>query len=229
MKIGGLQKVSLVDYPGKISATVFTQGCNFRCPYCHNPELVDPKRYQECLPEDEVFSYLEKRWGKLEAVTVTGGEPTIQNGLLSFIQHIKAMGYLVKMDTNGSNPKALEELISHKLLDYIAMDIKAPYVKYASVTRTPVEEDTIKQSLGIIKESGINCEFRTTIVKSQLEETDILAIGDLIKSAHLYALQRYVPTKPLDEKFMHEVSFSQEELEVVRVKLGKMINRVIIR
>lgn len=228
MKIGGLQKVSLMDYPGKISATVFTQGCNFRCPYCHNPELVDPERYQECLPEDEIFSYLEKRRGKLEAVTITGGEPTIQNDLLSFAQRVRAMGYLVKVDTNGSKPGALEELIRHKLPDYIAMDIKAPLAKYAAVTRAPVKGETIRQSIEIIKASGINCEFRTTVVKSQLEEADILAIGALIKNAPLYVLQRYVPTKPLDEKFLREVSFSQEELNAIRVKLEKNCDRVVI-
>lgn len=229
MKIGGLQKVSLMDYPGKISATVFTQGCNFRCPYCHNPELVDPERYQECLPEDEIFSYLKKRRGKLEAVTITGGEPTIQNDLLSFAQRVRAMGYLVKVDTNGSKPGALEELIRHKLPDYIAMDIKAPLAKYAVVTRAPVKGETIRQCIEIIKASGINCEFRTTVVKSQLEEADILAIGALIKNAPLYVLQRYVPTKPLDEKFLREVSFSQEELNAIRVKLEKNCDRVVIR
>ncbi|MDO9585806.1 MAG: anaerobic ribonucleoside-triphosphate reductase activating protein, partial [Syntrophales bacterium] len=214
---------------GKISATVFTQGCNFRCPYCHNPELVDPERYQECLPEDEIFSYLKKRRGKLEAVTITGGEPTIQNDLLSFAQRVRAMGYLVKVDTNGSKPGALEELIRHKLPDYIAMDIKAPLAKYAAVTRAPVKGETIRQSIEIIKASGINCEFRTTVVKSQLEEADILAIGALIKNAPLYVLQRYVPTKPLDEKFLSEVSFSQEELNAIRVKLEKNCARVVIR
>jgi pyruvate formate lyase activating enzyme len=229
MKIGGLQKVSLIDYPGKISATVFTQGCNFRCPYCHNPELVDPEQYQECVPEDEIFSYLEKRRGKLEAVTVTGGEPTIQNGLFSFVQQIKSIGYSVKIDTNGSNPDVLEDLIRHKLLDYIAMDIKAPYAKYAAVTRAHVKGETVRQSIKIVKASGINYEFRTTIVKSQLEEADILAIGDLIKNAHLYALQRYVSSKPLDEKFIREVSFSQEEMSAIRTKLGEKIERVIIR
>lgn len=228
MKIAGLQKVSLMDYPGKISATVFTQGCNFRCPYCHNPELVDPERYQECLPEDEIFSYLEKRRGKLEAVTITGGEPTIQNGLLSFAQRVRAMGYLVKVDTNGSKPGALEELIRHKLPDYIAMDIKAPLAKYASVTRAPVKGETIRQSIEIIRASGINCEFRTTVVKSQLEEADILAIGALIKNAPLYVMQRYVPNKPLDEKFLREVSLSQEELNAIRVKLEKNCDRVVI-
>ena len=229
MKIGGLQKVSLIDYPGKISAVIFTQGCNFRCPYCHNPELVDPERYQECLPEDEIFSYLEKRRGKLQAVAITGGEPTVQSDIVSFAQRVKAMGYLIKLDTNGSQPEVLKELLGHKLLDYIAMDIKGPIGKYAVIIRAPIKGETIRQGIEIIKASGINCEFRTTIVRSQLEEADILAISALIKNAPFYVLQHYAPTKPLDEKFLREVSFSNEELNAVRVKVGKKIARVVIR
>jgi len=154
MKIGGLQKFSLLDYPGKISAVIFTQGCNFRCAYCHNPELVDPERFQACIPEEEVFAYLKKRRGLLEAVTVTGGEPTIQKGLIPFIRRIKAMGYLVKLDTNGSMPEVLEELIRQKLIDYIAMDIKAPLEKYEDVIGVPVNWEIIRQSIDVIKESG---------------------------------------------------------------------------
>lgn len=229
MKIGGLQKVSLMDYPGKIGAIVFTQGCNFRCPYCHNPELVDPGRYQECLPEEEFFSFLEKRRGKIEAITVTGGEPTIQNDLPPFIERIKAMGYLIKLDTNGSHPEVLEELIRHELLDYIAMDIKAPYAKYAAITRTPIKEETISRSIGIIMAAGIPSEFRTTVVKSQLDEADLLAIGDLIVNARLYALQRYVPAKPLEGKFIDEVSYTPEELHAITIRLGEKMDRVIIR
>ena len=229
MKIGGLQKVSLLDYPGKVSAIVFTQGCNFRCPYCHNPELVDPERYQECISENEIFSFLEKRRGKLGAVTLTGGEPTIQKDIFSFVRRLKAMGYLLKIDTNGSEPGVLKKLISHKLVDYIAMDVKAPPVKYEAVTRSSVRWEAIRQSINIIKSSKVNHEFRTTIVKSQLEEADILAIGRSIKDARLYALQRYVPDKLLDEKYTCEVSLNEAELDSVRLKLLGEIERVIIR
>jgi len=229
MKIGGLQKVSLIDYPGKISAVVFTQGCNFRCPYCHNPELVDPKRYRECLPEDEISSYLEKRRGKLQAVVVTGGEPTIQGDIISFVQRVKAMGYLMKLDTNGSRPEVLQELIELKLLDYIAMDVKGPIGKYPAVTCVPVQVEIIKRSIEIIKTSGVDYEFRTTIVKSQIEGADILAIGNLIGRIPLYALQRYVPSMPLDERFIDKVSFSREELDALRVELEKSCDRIVIR
>lgn len=229
MKIGGLQKVSLTDYPGKISAIVFTQGCNFRCPYCHNPELVDPGLYQECLPEEEFLSYLEIRKGKLEAVTITGGEPTVQNDLIPFIMRVKAMGRLIKIDTNGSKPEVLEELIRRNLADYLAMDIKAPLEKYAAIARTPVNAKAIRQSIMLIMNSGIDYEFRTTVVKSQITEADLLTIGRLIKNASLYSLQRYVPAKPLDKNFLTETTLSQAEFENVKKILEKNIRKVIIR
>ncbi|HLA27664.1 MAG TPA: anaerobic ribonucleoside-triphosphate reductase activating protein [Syntrophales bacterium] len=229
MKIGGLQKVSLRDYPGKISAIVFTRGCNFRCPYCHNPELVDPGLYQKCLPEEEFFSYLEIRKGKLEAVTITGGEPTIQNDLIPFIMRVKAMGRLIKIDTNGSKPEVLKELIRRNLVDYLAMDIKAPLEKYAAIARTPVNGIAIRQSIMLIMNSGIDYEFRTTVVKSQIKEADLLAIGRLIKNASLYSLQRYVPAKPLDKNFLTETTLSQGEFGNVKKILEKNIRKVIIR
>ncbi|OQX50761.1 MAG: anaerobic ribonucleoside-triphosphate reductase activating protein [Candidatus Cloacimonas sp. 4484_209] len=133
MKIGGFQKVSLIDYPGKICAIVFTRGCNFRCPYCHNPELVLPENYSPLIPEEEIFSFLEKRRGKLDAVEITGGEPTLQEDLTEFIRKIKEMGFLVKLDTNGSFPSVLEKVIYSGLVDYIAMDVKAPLEKYRQV------------------------------------------------------------------------------------------------
>ena len=229
MKIGGLQKVSLIDYPGKIGAVIFTQGCNFRCPYCHNPELVDPPRYRELIPEELVFAYLEKRQGKLEAVTITGGEPAIQSDLGRFAKKIKAMGYLVKVDTNGSRPDVLAELLGKGLIDYVAMDIKAPLGKYSAVTRTPGSGKTIRQSIALIMASGIDYEFRTTVVRSQLAEADIRAIGKMISSATRYALQRYSPTQPLDRDFLNEKTFSHEELAPLRKRLEKKIKNVIIR
>ena len=137
MRIGGLQKSSLIDYPGKICAIVFTIGCNFRCPYCHNPELVDETA--EELSQDEFFAFLEKRIGKLDAVTITGGEPTLHNDLVPFIIKIKELGFLVKLDSNGTHPDVLAQLISEKSVDYIAMDIKAPLQKYTQTVARPVD------------------------------------------------------------------------------------------
>ena len=122
MNIGGIEKFSLIDYPGKISAIVFTQGCNFRCGYCHNPELVFPSLFRSSISEENVFSFLKKRIGKIQALVITGGEPTIQEDLIDFIKKVKQLGFLVKLDTNGSNPKVIKEIIKAKLVDYIAME-----------------------------------------------------------------------------------------------------------
>ncbi len=229
MQIGGFQRVSLADYPGKICAIVFTRGCNFACPYCHNPELVDPCLYRACLAVEDVYSYLEKRRGKLEAVTITGGEPTLQQDLFAFVRSVKSMGYLIKIDTNGSQPEVLERLLDDKLADYVAMDIKAPLEKYSTITGRADSGKTIRQSIKLIMDSGISYEFRTTIVKDQLDEGDLLAIGDLIKDAQLYALQRYIPTKPLDKSFLDKTTLSGEELASVRRLLENNIKRVVIR
>jgi len=140
MIIGGLQRFSLIDYPGKISAILFTRGCNFRCPYCHNPELVDPQRYAEPWQEEEYWAFLQSRTQKLDAVVVTGGEPTLQEDLEPFLEKIRKMGFLIKLDTNGSNPDVLKDLLSANLVDYIAMDIKAPLEKYSEVAKVPIDK-----------------------------------------------------------------------------------------
>ena len=229
MRIGGLQKVSLIDYPGKICATVFTQGCNFRCPYCHNPELVDPDLFGECESEDGLMSFLNKRKGKLDAVSITGGEPTIQQDLIAFVRRVKNIGYFVKIDTNGSNPEVMHEIIDEKLIDYIAMDIKAPLKKYKKVTQSNIDDSKILQSIEMIITSGIPYEFRTTLLKSRLTEGDILEIGKIIKNASLYVLQSFVASKTLDQSCLSEATYSLEEMEVMKEKLLQDINSVIIR
>ncbi len=229
MRIGGLQKVTLIDYPGKIGATVFTQGCNFRCPYCHNPELVDPGQYGELIPEEEVLSFLEKRRGKLDAVTVTGGEPTIQKDLDSFLEALKDMGYLVKVDTNGSNPAVLEMLIKRNLVDYLAMDIKGPLKKYGAIASVRVDTSKIRKSIELITSSGIEHEFRTTVVRSQLDPQDLRSVAKLITKARLYVLQHFVPTKTLDDSFLSAAPYSPQELSTIQKNLGKELIRIVIR
>jgi pyruvate formate lyase activating enzyme len=229
MKIGGLHKVSLIDYPGKISAIIFTQGCNFRCAYCHNPELVDPKLFEPPMPHEEIFGFLDKRRGKLDAVVVTGGEPTLQPNLLPFLKRVKEMGYLVKIDTNGALPEVLENLIIHRYVDYIAMDIKAPLEKYSRVTRTEVDLERIQRSIDLVMTSGISCEFRTTVVKSLLDPEDIHKIGGLIKGAQRFVLQKFVPSKTLSEDFMKESSYADSELEAFKKGLESVIADVVIR
>jgi pyruvate formate lyase activating enzyme len=229
MKIGALQKVSLIDYPGEICAIVFTQGCNFRCPYCHNPELVNPELYNESLPEEVIFSFLAKRKGKIDAVTITGGEPTIQHGLIDFVKRVRKKGYSIKIDTNGSNPEVIDKLLSMKLLDYIAMDIKSPAEKHKIVTRSQINFDTIKQTIELIMKSGIPYEFRTTALKKLLEENDILDIASLIKNARLYVLQQFIPSKVLDRGFIKYESYSRDELESLSKKIAQRIASILIR
>lgn len=193
MRIGGLQKFSFIDFPNKTAAIVFTQGCNFKCSYCHNPELVYPNMYQLPIQEEQVFAFLESRRNQLDAVVITGGEPTLQSDLIEFIKKVKAMGFLVKLDTNGSNPKVLEQIINQKLVDFIAMDIKAPFDKYDLVCCVPINIENIKTSIDLIKNSGIDFLFRTTYDKSKLFDKDIQTMTDFLKVDTHYKVQKCNP------------------------------------
>jgi pyruvate formate lyase activating enzyme len=229
MKIGGLQRVSLIDYPGLICAVVFLQGCNFKCPYCHNPELVDPQMFGPRIKENDILEFLDTRLGKLDAVAITGGEPTIQDYLPSFLRKIKAMSFAVKLDTNGSEPDVIKDLLEEKLIDYIAMDIKAPLEKYESIIRAKIDTDLIRESIGIILMSKIPYEFRTTIVESLIEENDILQIAEMISGADNYVLQKFVPSKTLDKKFLKEKTWPDEKLQEIKKQLENQIKSVTIR
>ncbi len=229
MQIGGLQKFSLIDYPGKICAVVFTQGCDFRCPYCHNPELANPGLYEKCLPEKDIFDFLSKRMGKLDAVTITGGEPTIHSDLIEFVERVRSMGFLVKVDTNGSHPEVLKRLIDSNLIDYIAMDVKAPLERYAEITGSGINPANIEKSIGLIMNSAIDYEFRTTIVRSLLCEKDLLKIGEAIKGAGKLFLQRFVPSKTLDKSFAMEKTYSDEEFEGLKELLKGYVDNVAVR
>ncbi len=229
MKIGGLQKVSLIDYPGLISAIVFLQGCNFKCSYCHNPELVNPRLFAPCICERDVLAFLDTRRGKLDAVTITGGEPTLQDDLVPFIKKINKMGFAVKLDTNGSQPQVIKALLAEKLLDFIAMDIKAPWEKYANVTGVPVDVEKIGESVKIILQAKIPHEFRTTIVQSQLTPNDIMKIAKLIAGTSKYALQKFVGVKTLNKKFLKEKNYPDGELDKIKKRLEKENTSVIVR
>lgn len=229
MKIGGLQKVSLIDYPGLICSIVFLQGCNYKCPYCHNPELVNPQLFKPGIREKEVLEFLHTRKGKVDAVTITGGEPTIQSDLESFIRQVKKMGFAVKLDTNGSQPQVIKTLLAENLLDFIAMDIKAPLEKYKNIVGAQVDLELIKESISLILKAKILYEFRTTLVESQLEENDILKIGELISGANNYVLQKFVSSKTLDNKFLKEKSFPDEKLQKIKNSLEHQIPTVTIR
>ncbi len=224
MKIGGLQKFSLLDYPGYLSAIVFTHGCSFRCQFCYNPMLVWPKpdkfkqkgRFPE-IAEDDLFVFLKDRAGKIDAVVVTGGEPTIQADLPEFLAKIKALDYLVKLDTNGTNPEMVKGLIESKLVDYLAMDIKAPAAKYDQVAGIKVGIAKIKDSIKIIMESGLPYEFRTTMVPGLHEPADLAGMGKLIKGADKWFIQQFKSdTDLLDEKLQGVKPFPWEQIEFLR-------------
>lgn len=190
MIIGGFQKFSLLEYPGKIGAVIFTQGCNFRCPYCHNPELVDPDRYSDVITEESVLNFLELRKGKLESLTISGGEPTLQPDLLDFIMKVKSMGYSIKLDTNGSKPDIIKELINNNAVDYWAMDVKAPLPLYSTISGCNVNEKHLLLSMVLIRKSGKEWEFRTTYFNQLLNWNDILEIQTLLKPGDHYYLQQ---------------------------------------
>ncbi|HOM03432.1 MAG TPA: anaerobic ribonucleoside-triphosphate reductase activating protein [Acetivibrio sp.] len=189
MRIAGIHNNSFVDFPGKLAAIVFTPGCNMNCFYCHNRTLISGNS-EELIDSDEVFKLLTKRKGFIEGVVVSGGEPTLQEDLEDFMEKVKSLGYAVKLDTNGTNPQAIENLIRKRLVDYIAMDVKAPFGKYNEVCCAKVDIERIKKSIEIIKSSKIDYEFRTTVAPG-LDMDDILEIANDIAGARLYVLQKY--------------------------------------
>jgi pyruvate formate lyase activating enzyme len=230
MVVGGLQRFSLIDFPGKVSCVVFTQGCNFRCPYCYNRSLVLPEYYEEPVPREVVFRFLKKRRGLLDGVVITGGEPTVQEGLEEFIDQVKSLGYAVKLDTNGSHPEILRRLISGGLLDYIAMDIKAPLRKYEEVVGVNFETGNIVRSIFLIMSSGVPYEFRTTIVDGLLSEGDIIEIGKMVAGAERFALQSFVPSETLvDPSYAEKKPPSEKEMQKMAHDLKKYIKEVILR
>lgn len=225
--IGGLQKSSLIDYPGKISAIIFTQGCNFNCPYCHNPELVDGrlKNYDTGF----ILEFLKSRIGKLDGVVITGGEPTLHKNLPDFIRQIKDLGFFVKLDTNGTNPEMLQRLIDEKLVNYVAMDIKSSIEKYAQVVCTSVNTEDILKSVKILKSSNIEFEFRTTVVKSQLKVSDFYKIAEVVKGAKRYYLQKFLQTKTLNDSYMSEHTYKDEEFEGISEIFNGFVKKTEIR
>lgn len=230
MVIGGFEKFSLNDYPGKTAAVVFTRGCNFRCSYCHNPELVLPEKYAPEIPKDLIFGFLENRKGKLDAVVITGGEPTQHPGLADFLFKIKNLGFLTKIDTNGTMPEFLEKIISENLLDYIAMDIKAPFESYQKITCVQLNPEKIARSANLIINSGLSHEFRTTVVKSLTSFDDLKKIAESIRGADNYFIQRFVPAAKLnDSSFANESSYPEEELKALASELSTIVKNCSVR
>ncbi len=227
MKIYGLQKMTLLDFPGKVACTVFLGLCDFRCPFCHNFELVDgtaPVLYSE----EEFFSYVSKRKGLLDGVAITGGEPCIHKDLPEFMKKIKDMGFLVKLDTNGNHPDVLKEILDRELADYVAMDIKNSPEKYAMTAGLEgLDLANIKKSVSLIMSSGIDYEFRTTVVNELHSGEDFAGIGHLIQGARKYVLQNFTDrdTVPFDGLS----PASGEDLEAFAWEAGRFVESVEIR
>jgi pyruvate formate lyase activating enzyme len=196
VKIGGFQRFSLCDFPGCIAAIVFTQGCNFKCPFCHNADLIPPQPSNGPLvPESYVLEFLASRTGKLGGVVVTGGEPTLQKDLPAFLGKVHRMGYAVKLDTNGSRPEVLRVIIDNGLVDYIAMDIKAPLWDYDKAAGVKAPVGSIRNSIEMIARSGIEHEFRTTNVRSLLSDTDLSILSGMIPGDSKHTVQEFRPVR----------------------------------
>ncbi|MEA4816342.1 MAG: anaerobic ribonucleoside-triphosphate reductase activating protein [Lachnospiraceae bacterium] len=212
MNISGLQKMTLLDYPEKVATTVFTGGCNFRCPFCHNASFVINPNNEGNISEEAFFEFLIKRKGLLDGVCISGGEPLLQKEISGFIHKIKNMGFLVKLDTNGSFPDKLKELLKDGLIDYVAMDIKNSPASYAKTAGTGEEIlPRIKESVGILLKSNIDYEFRTTVVKDFHTKEDFIEIGKLIKGAKRYFLQYFVDSGDLIQPGLKSVEKSEME------------------
>lgn len=226
--ISGIQKLSLVDYPGHTAAALFTLGCNMRCGYCHNPELVLPDRYLPTIPVDGILRWLKLRQGKLDGVAISGGEPTIHQGLPELCRSIKSLGFLIKLDSNGTNPDMLSQLIDEGLVDFVAMDIKGPLERYSEIAARPIDTAAINRSVRLLIDSGIEHEFRTTIVKNQLAIKEFGQIGELVRGAKRYALQRFRPGKTLSPRFRRETSYSDAEMLEIKQIMEKYVDLCVI-
>lgn len=227
MKIKGYEKLSLVDYDLKISTTIFFGGCNFRCPFCHNSSLVISPNDSPDIKKEEILDHLRKRRGMIDAVVITGGEPTLEPNLKQFIREIKDMGYLVKLDTNGTNPNVLKDLVESNLIDYVAMDIKNSEAKYSLTTGVKVNFSNIKQSIDYLINSNIDYEFRTTVISEFHTLEDFVDISILLKGAKKMRIQKFIASENCINPDLHEVD---EKLANEFVKeLKKTISDVSLR
>jgi pyruvate formate lyase activating enzyme len=209
MMIGGFQETSLLDYPEKIAAIIWTIGCNFHCPFCYNRDLVLHESKQ--IPIDQIFSFLDKRKGKIDAVSISGGEPFLQKDLPSFITEIKEKGFLIKVDTNGSFPDTLESMLDESLIDYVSMDVKAPKKSYNAVAGTSVDIKNIIKSIHIIQEKALDYEFKTTVIPLFHNKQDILDIARWLKGSKRYFIQQFKATSSLlSEALITEKPYSKQ-------------------
>lgn len=227
MEIGGLEKSTLIDYPGRVAATIFLIGCNFRCPFCYSAELVLPEKIKEQprISKKDFFNFLKERKGLLEGVVICGGEPTINKDLPDFIKKIKELGYLVKLDTNGSNPEILRELIEgglrgSSLIGYVAMDIKASREKYNTAAGIKVDIRKIRESIDILKKGKVDFEFRTTVIPTIHTKEDIVKIAKWIGPAKKFCLQNFRAEKTINPEFEKIKPYSKDFLLEIKKEIS---------
>ena len=226
MKIHGFQKMTLLDFPGKVACTLFTGGCNFRCPFCHNASLVTHIDGSE-IAQEEIFSYLNKRKGLLDGVCITGGEPLLQPDVASFIRRVKEMGFAVKLDTNGSFPEGLAALIDEGLLDYVAMDIKNSKEKYESTCGKSIDITAIERSVALLKEGRVDYEFRTTLVKELHTIEDVLSMAKWLEGTRCWYLQGFVDSGDVIQKGLS--AHSEEWVRNAQTLVAQTIESVKVR
>ena len=226
--IGGVQKLSLVDYPGHVAAALFLAGCNMRCGYCHNPELVLPERLAPSIPVSEVILFLQSRVGRLDGVVISGGEPTIHDELPELCWMIKRLGFDVKLDTNGTRPEMVRAMIDEGLIDFVAMDVKGPLEKYVEIAARPIDLEAIVNNVRLMIDSGVGHEFRTTIVREQLEVADFEKIGELVKGAKRFALQHFRTGTTISPKFAEFHTFSDDEFAAAKKIMERYVDECVI-
>ena len=226
----GIQKTTLIDFPGEVACTVFLPKCNFRCGYCHNKQLVLEQETGISITEKQLFDFLDGRKGFLDGVCITGGEPSLHKALPEFCRKLKEKGFLVKVDTNGSNSTMLKQMVDEKIVDYIAMDIKAPLEKYDVVAGVKVNKEAIKKSVELIRKSGLDYEFRTTVLPKLVSEEDLLAIGKWLNGSKLYALQQfYAVGELLDESLKSQKPYPKQKLLAFKKMLEPYFSKVEVR
>lgn len=228
MKIAGLQKLSLVDFPGTLSAVIFLAGCDFRCPYCYNTELVE-QGMTEVFSEEKVFEYLLARRELIEGVVVTGGEPTIHGEIVPFLDKLRALGYRLKLDTNGAHPEVISEVVGKGLVDFVALDIKTSFERYNICTDEEKAPEQVARTLGFLLRGDVAYELRTTCVPEVVTESDIKKIARSVKGAKRYALQQFQGKKTLNEAFTGKTPYPKEELLRFKNILSRTVGNVVVR
>src|SRR6185369_2684368 len=233
MRLSAVQKFTMLDYPGKVACIAFTPGCNLRCSFCHNPEFVLPERIQKIqdsfISEETFFSFLKKRQSLLEGVVVSGGEPTVWKDLPLFLQKIKAMGFLVKLDTNGNHPAMLRDILKEGLADYVAIDVKTSLSEYQKLVGGTVKKENIAESIDLLKNQSVPYEFRATLIKEHHSKAILDEMKQLLSGSARFFLQTFRPEQTLDAAFMNYHPFTREEMKDLVLFFGETIPEVGIR